>query len=102
MSYAEMIWRMAIIVDVLYISVELSFWNILKGIPLAVCLGFYQRFRSMFAQQQMFDRNLSRHVVKTKPMSFFSAFTQSIIFFHKESVLDICPFFVYFYLNCRS
>lgn len=56
----------------------------------------------MFAQQQMFDRNLSRHVVKTKPMSFFSAFTQSIIFFRKESVLDICPFFVYFYLNCRN
>lgn len=50
----------------------------------------------------MFDRNLSRHVVKTKPMSFFSAFTQSIIFFRKESVLDICPFFVYFYLNCRN
>lgn len=29
MSYAEMIWRMAIIVDLLYISVELSFWNVL-------------------------------------------------------------------------
>lgn len=46
----------------------------------------------MFAQQQMFDRNLSRHVVKTKPMSFFSAFTQSIIFFRKESVLDMSIF----------
>lgn len=43
----------------------------------------------MFAQQQMSGRNQSRHVVKTKPMSFFQVL---LTVFHKKSVLDLSIF----------